>query len=172
MIIKAEIIDRPYSGLYKERIYDVSSPWNSQNWTWVKFLDDDYNEWCGEFRGSPKSIAISKKYNRVLVLTSDYLFLLDCYSKELIEYEFQPQYQNLTVTPAGDFLVADYYNMNIIKSSLKDKKPVDSPIKMDMIKFGSWSDNKLIIICDEFLNWNNHIELEFNSDTLGIAIKK
>lgn len=63
MIIEAEIIDQPYSGQYEERIYDISSPWNSQNWTWVKFLNDDFIEWCGEFRGLPRNVAISKKYN-------------------------------------------------------------------------------------------------------------
>jgi len=44
MIIKAEIIDQPYSGQYKEKIYDISSQWNSQMWTWVKFFDEDYTE--------------------------------------------------------------------------------------------------------------------------------
>lgn len=172
MIIKAEIIDQPCSGQYKERIYDISSQWNSQNWTWVKFLNEDYSEWCGEFRGLPRNVAISKKYNHVLILTLDYLFELDCHSTELIEYEFQHQYQNLTVTPLGDFLVADYYSIDIIKSSLEDKKPVESPIKMDMIKFGGWSDNKLFITCNEFLNWDNHMELELDSETLEITIKK
>ena len=57
-------------------------------------------------------------------------------------------------------------------ASFEDKKPVESPIKMDMIKLGWWSDNKLSITCDEFLNWDNHVELEFDSETLEINIKK
>jgi hypothetical protein len=28
MIIKAELIDQPYSGQFEERIYDIRSPWN------------------------------------------------------------------------------------------------------------------------------------------------
>lgn len=172
MIIEVEIIDQPYSGQYEERIYDISSPWNSQNWTWVKFLNDDFIEWCGEFRGLPRNAAISKKHNHVLILTSDYLFQLDCLSTELMEYESQPQYMNLTVTPFGDFLVADYYSINIIESSLEDKKLLESPIEMDMIKFGRWTDNKLSITGDEFLNWDNNVELELDSETLKITIKK
>ena len=172
MIIKAEIIDPPYSGQYKERIYDITSQWNSPNWTWVKFLNEDYTEWCGEFRGSPRNVAISKKYNHILILTSDYLFQLDCLNSELIEYESEPQYQNLTATPLGDFLVADYYSIDLIESALEDKKPVESPIKMDMIKFDGWSNNKLSIKCYEFLNWDNHVELELDSETLEISIKK
>lgn len=113
LIIEAEIIDQPHSGQYKEKIYDISSPWNSQNWTWIKFINEDFTEWCGEFRGLARNISISRKYNQVLLLTSDYLFQLDCLNSEIIKYEPQPQYQDLTVTPLGDFLLADYYNIYI-----------------------------------------------------------
>ena len=171
MIIEAEIINQPCSGQYKERIYDISSPWNSQNWTWVKFKNEDLTEWCGEFRGLPRCVAISKKHNHILILTSDYLFQLDCLSGDLIEYESQPQYQSLTVTPSGDFIVADYYSIDLIESTLKVNKPVESPIKMDMIKFHDWSNNKLSITCEEFLNRDNRVELEFDGETLKLTVK-
>lgn len=172
MIIEAQIISQPYAGQYRERIYDVSSPWNSQRWTWIKFLNDDFSEWCGEFRGEPRSIAISAKYNHVLILTSDYLYQLDCLSEEVIEYESQPQFHNLIVTPLGDFIVADYYSINLIKSTLKDKIILESPIKMDTIEFHNWSNNKLLITCDEFLNWSNHMELELDCETFEVVAKK
>lgn len=171
MITKAEIVNQPYSGQYKEKIYDISSPWNSQNWTWVKFEDEDFNEWCGEFRGAPRDAALSMEYNKILVLTSDYLYQLDLNSGELIEYEMQPQYQCLTVTPTGEFLLANYHIIEKIESSLRDKKTVESPIEMDEIEFHSWSNNKLSITCDEFLNWSNHVELELDGDTLEIIVK-
>ncbi|MEI4771431.1 hypothetical protein WAX74_17530 [Psychrobacillus sp. FJAT-51614] len=171
MITKADIINQPYSGQYKERIYDIPSSWNSPNWTWVKFEDENFNEWCGEFRGSPMGVALSKKHNQVLVLTSDYLFQVDCGNGGLTEYESQPQYYCLTVTPSGDFIIADYYEIEKIGSKLKDKKPLESPIKMDKVEFHSWSNNKLLIKCDEFLNWDNHMELELEGDTLEITIK-
>ena len=171
MIIKAEVMNQPQSGEYKERIYDISSPWNSQDWTWIKFTNDDLTEWCGNFRGFPRDVSVSKKYISVLVLTSDYLYRLDSLSKKLVEYESQPHYQNLTVTTLGDFILADYYNIEIIKSTLEDKISVDSPIKMDTIKFHGWSNNKLAITCDEFLNWDNHVELELDGETLEITLK-
>ena len=62
MIIKAEIIAQPYSGKYVERIYDIKNQWNSSEWTWIKFLSDDLVEWCGEFRGLPGNVVISKRY--------------------------------------------------------------------------------------------------------------
>ena len=42
MVIEADIITRPDSGEYDERIYDNESPWNSQAWTYVKFVNSDY----------------------------------------------------------------------------------------------------------------------------------
>ena len=35
MIIEAKIINQPESGQYLEKIYDIQSPWNSQEWTWI-----------------------------------------------------------------------------------------------------------------------------------------
>jgi hypothetical protein len=170
MIIKAEVMTQPYSGEYTEKVYDISSPWNSHHWTWIKFTNDDLTEWCGNFRGFPREVAVSEEYNCVLVLTSDYLFKLDCLSGELTEYESQPQYQSLTVSPSGDFIIADYYDIEVIKSTLDDKIQVDSPIKMDMINFHGWSNNKLSITCDEFLNWN-HVELELDGETFEVTVK-
>lgn len=171
MIIKAEVINQPYSGEYKEKIYDISSPWNSQSWTWVKFTNDNLTEWCGNFRGFPRGVAISKKYNCILILTSDYLFKLNGLNGELTEYESQPEYQRLTVSPSGNFVITNYYDIEIIKLTLEDKIIVDSPIKMDMIKFHGWSNNKLSITCDEFMNWNNHVELELDGETFEIVYK-
>ena len=116
-------------------------------------------------------MAVSKKHNYVLVLTSDYLFQVDRLNGELLEYESQPQYQSLTVTPSGDFIIADYYCIEIIESTLNDRKLVESPIEMDTIKFHGWSKNKLLVSCDEFLNWNNNVELELDSEKLEITIK-
>jgi hypothetical protein len=134
-------------------------------------MNDDFSEWYGEFRGEPRGAALSKKYNTILILTSDYLYLIDCLNGEIIEYEEQPQYLNLTVTPSGDFIVSDYYNIELIRSTIKDTELLDSPIEMDMIKFCEWNENKLLIICEEFLNWSNTVKLELDGETFEIAIK-
>ncbi|MFD4819630.1 hypothetical protein [Peribacillus butanolivorans] len=42
---------------------------------------------------------------------------------------------------------------------------------MDTVKFHVWSNNKLLITCDEFLNWSNHVELELDGNTLEITAK-
>ncbi|WP_034300879.1 hypothetical protein [Bacillus cihuensis] len=171
MIVKAEVINQPFSGEYKERVYDISSPWNSQSWSWIKFTNENSTEWCGNFRGFPSGVAVSSKYNAVLVLTSDYLFRLNANNGELIGYEDQPQYQHITVSPSGEFIVADYYDIEIINSTLNKKVLLDSPIKMDRIKFHNWYNNRLLITCEEFLNWDNKVELELDGVTYVITIK-
>ncbi|SMP34910.1 hypothetical protein [Chryseobacterium profundimaris] len=171
MIIEALLISQPYSGEYSERIYDKESVWNSQNWTFIKFTNDDYSEWCGQFRGMPRKVAISKQNKTVLVLTSDYLFQLDLKTANLIDIEDQPQYKNLTVAPNGDFILADYYNFDKITTTIKEKESIESPIQMDMIEFKKWDDEKLKFTCNEFLNWPRHLTMTYNIQTNKIEIK-
>lgn len=171
MIIEAEIISQPYSGEYSERIFDNESVWNSQSWTFVKFTNDDYSDWCGQFRGFPRQIAISSIQNIVLVLTSDYLYQLDRESGNLTNLEDQPQYQNLTVTPNGDFILADNYNLEKVSTTIKHKEPIESPIKMDFIEFENWENTTLEFNCDEFLNWDRHLTMIYDSETNKIEIR-
>lgn len=171
MIIEADIISQPYSGVYTERIYDNESAWNSQSWTFIKFTNDDYSEWCGQFRGFPRQVGVSKFRDIVLVLTSDYLFQLDRKTGDLKELEDQPQYQNLTTTPNGDFILADYYNFEKVTTSIKQREPIESPIQMDIIEFKKWDNEKLEFTCDEFLNWDRHLTMTYNSETNKIEIK-
>lgn len=171
MIIKAEIISQPYSGEYNEKVYDNENAWNSQNWTFIKFTNNDYSEWCGQFRGFPREVAISTIQDIVLVLTSDYLFQLDRETGNLTDFEDKPQYQNLTTAPNGNFILADYYNFEKITISIKHKIPVESPIQMDIIKFKNWDKTKLEFTCDEFLNWDRHLTMTYDSETNKIEIK-
>lgn len=171
MIIKAEIISQPYSGEYNEKIYDNENVWNSQSWTFIKFTNDDYSEWCGHFRGFPKEVAISTIQDIVLVLTSDYLFQLDRETGNLADFEHRPQYQNLTTAPNGNFILADYYNFEKVTISIKQKIPIESPILMDLIKFKKWDKTKLEFTCDEFLNWDRHLKMIYDSETNKIEIK-
>jgi|JI8StandDraft_2_1071088.scaffolds.fasta_scaffold168741_1 hypothetical protein len=172
MIIQVEIINQPYSGEFTERIYDNNNEWNSQSWTFIKFINDDYSEWCGHFRGFPIQVAISTAKNIVLILTSDYLYQLDRETGNLTELEEQQlEFQNLTITPNDNFILADCYNFYKITTSIKQKTPIISPIQMDMIKFKNWDNLKLEFTCDEFLNWNRHLTMTYDSETDKIEIK-
>lgn len=172
MIIEAEIISQPYSGEYRERIYDNKSSWNSQNWTFIKFINNDYSEWCGQFRGFPSQVAISKAKNIILVLTSDYLYQLDRETVNLTDLEEQTEYLHLTVTPNGDFILADYHNLEKITISIKDKELIESPIQMDLIEFKNWQNSKFEFTCEEFLKWDGHLIMIYDYQTNKIEIKK
>lgn len=159
MITEAQIISQPYSGEYDERVYDKSSPWNSQHWTWIKFINSEGYEWCGQFRGVPRGLAISEKLNLMLILTSDYLFELDRESGNVIMLEDRAKYHHVTAAPTGDFILADYYNLERVKQTISQKESIESPVQMDMIELNGWEGNHLRFKCDEFLNWDRHLDM-------------
>ena len=97
--MKTEIINQPYSGEFKERIYDIDSHWNSQSWTWIKFTDENMIEIVGQFRGFPKNVKYSKNRNEIIVLTSDYVYRLNASDLNIIESESRPEYQDVEVSP-------------------------------------------------------------------------
>ncbi len=171
MIKFAEIINQPCSGEFEERVYDNDSSWNSQDWTWVKFTKSDLTEWIGEFRGSARQIAISYKTNETIILTSDYVFLLDNATGNVKELENQPQYHNLTTSPNGTFIFADYYQIERMITSLKDMEIIQSPIEMDMIEFQGWNKDILEFTCNEFTNWDRHLVMELDINDWKIKIK-
>ncbi|HUH26572.1 MAG TPA: hypothetical protein VLY87_08085 [Flavobacterium sp.] len=172
MIINAEIISQPYSGEYIERMYDNESVWNSQDWTFVKFTNGDFSEWCGHFRGSPIQVAISLINNIALVLTSDYLYQLDLKTSNLTYLDDQAMYTNLTVAPNGDFIISDYYDIEKISINIHNKVTIESPIKMDKIEFKKWEELKLEFTCYEFLNWGRHLIMTYDLLTNKIEIKE
>ncbi|GHN01812.1 hypothetical protein WSM22_33010 [Cytophagales bacterium WSM2-2] len=172
MIVKGTIIDQPYSGEFSERIYDNVSPWNSQSWAWIKFLNDDDTEWIGQFRGYPRDVAVSKKLGQTIVLTADYIFRLNSETVDVIEIESHSQYRCLTTAPDGTFIFADYYNIARLTDDFKTMKLLEAPIQMDRIDFLEWTGNNLTFTCDEFTNWDRHLEMELDSKDWTIKIRE
>lgn len=172
MIVRGEIIDQPDSGQFDERIYDNTSPWNSQSWTWIKFTNDDLTEWVGQFRGMSRGIAISEKLKQTIVLTSDYIFRLDNDTANILEIENQPQYHSLTIAPDGTFVFADYYNIERLRDGFKNMELIKGAIEMDMIKFTGWISDRLLFTCDEFTNWERHLEMVLDSRDWTIRIRE
>ena len=171
MIKKVEITSMPASGEYDEVVYDIQNSWNSQYYAWIKFQDDEYNEWYGSFRGRGLGVGISFKYKSVIVLTSDYFFELDYETGNLKSYIDSDNYNQLTVTPQGDFLASDCYRIEKFINLDSDWKLISTPLEMDMVKFLEWNGNDLSISFDEFLNWDNHCIMIYNSLTEECSIK-
>lgn len=169
--MQATLIKEPESGKYKEQIYDIPNPCNSVHWTWVKFMNDDLKEWCGNFRGSPRGVALSERHQVVLVLTSYYLFKLDVCTGDLLDSASEPGYRCLTVSPSGEFIAADDYHVDLLHPNLPEVTSIRNPIEVDRIEFKGWQGNKLSISCAEFLDINQGIELELDSETYEIVFK-
>ena len=169
--MKAEIINQPYSGEYKERIYDVESHWKSQIWTWIKFTDENLTETVGQFRGTPKQVKYSEKLNEIIVLTSDIVFRLNASDLNIIETKSEPDYQDLEVSPDGIFFFHNYYEIERMNSSLTDITEIQSPFKMDDIRFRKWNGKILEFECEEFTNWSRHEIMELDTAEWNIKIK-
>lgn len=159
MIYKAEYIEQPYSGEYVEKIYDIESPWNSANWTWIKFFEED-GIWCGEFRGKYRAISISKKLGVVVVLTSDYMYVLDINTTEVIDSYSQPEYIDMTTSPLEDILITSGYSIKMFTNNkVADLEVIDTPVNPDDLKFIEWDGNILKMTCHEYLLWGKEIDL-------------
>jgi len=170
-IVKAEIINQPYSGEFKERIYDLESPWNSQSWTWIKFVDEYENETVGQFRGFPKTVKVSNKLKEIIVLTSDYIYRLNSKKLNIIETEDRIEYQDVEVSPNGIFIFHNNYEIEKMNSSLSEMTQIESPFKMDLIKFKKWNANKLEFECYEFIEWNKYESMELDTLEWKIEVK-
>ena len=166
MICSAESIEQPYSGEYIEKIYDIKSPWNSSDWSWIKFIDEE-GVWCGEFRGKYRGVSISKKLGIVVVLTSDYMYILDINTSEIIEYYSQPEYVDITTSPLEDILITDGYGIEIFTNNkVSDVESIVAPIHPDNLRFVEWNDNILKLTCYEFLLWGKEIELYLDCSSM------
>ncbi|MCO5250113.1 MAG: hypothetical protein M9949_01680 [Candidatus Kapabacteria bacterium] len=98
-------------------------------------------------------------------------YFFDIKAGNISDFEDQPQYQNLTISPNGDFILSDYYKIEKVTTSIKHKEPIDSPIQMDTIVFMKWDNLKLEFICHEFLNWDSQLKMTYDSETNRIEFK-
>ena len=159
-------IQQPYSGEFNERIYDIQSCWNSSDWTWIKF-EENNDVWCGEFRGKYRGVAISDKIEIVVVLTSDYMYVLDLLSKDIIDYRRQPMYLEITTTPFEDILLTDSYGLEIFTDkSISNLKTIALPINGSYISFIEYCGDILKMTYEDNFNWQNRVEISFDCSLL------
>lgn len=104
MITDAIRISQPYSGEYRERIYEVSDSWNCDEWTWIKFFDET-EYWCGQFKGKYIGAAISEKYRIAIILTEGCLYVLDTTTAEIIDYDVYGVYRGI-IKVSDDILIS------------------------------------------------------------------
>ncbi|MDD6796198.1 MAG: hypothetical protein PUE01_12455 [Clostridiaceae bacterium] len=167
MIIKAEVISQPLSGAYDEVIFDYSSSFKSSYWGWIKFTNDDYTEWIGEFRGQAIGVEISEKFNNVLILTSDCLYMLDRKTHKVIEMKDDLDFNQITLSTKDEYILGSSYDIGIIKDSLERIKYIESLSGLCCIKFEKWQDDKLLFSCEDY-GEGDFLNLTFDGNTYEI----
>lgn len=171
MLLNIEHISQPYSGEYEEKIYDIESCWNSSEWTWIRF-EEDSSVWCGEFRGKYIGAAYSEVKEIIVVVTSDYMYLLDTNTKEVIESERNFECSDITCTPLGDILLSSGYGLEILNGrTISSAETIILPVNADSLKFARYQENILEMNCYEFCNWSNNITLFLDCKTMSITVK-
>lgn len=168
MIHIAKYIDQPLSGQYVEKIYDITNPWNSSHWCWVKFADNN-DEWCGVFRGKYIGGSISNKLGIIVVLTTDYLYILDINTAEMIDYDHHMDYTDITTSCDGDIVLTTGYSIKIIikeNDSIRTKNVLSIPFEIDNVKFIEWNEKILKITCCELYYSKNEFEIYLDIDSL------
>ena len=168
-IVQSEIISQPISGVYEEKTYSINHIGVSSIWTWIKFTDENHNKWVSSFRGEPLFCVQSDLKNEILILTSDILIRLDSKNSKILEYEDDHFYNDLTLSPKGEFIIAECYHIYRIKNNLSDKIDIIEPFQMDFIKFNHWENNTLYFNCDEIITYKN---LDMKLDINNWSIKK
>lgn len=169
MICDLSHIEQPYSGEYEEKIYDINSSWNSGDWSWILFEKEDGHCFCGEFRGKYMGAVLSEKLAVIIVLTSDYLFILDLGTAKLLDYKQQPSYIEITRTPLGDILLNDESNLNILKNqTVAGIDSIPLPIHPDFLKFEKYDGASLLMSCEESGDWEREITLILDCNSLTV----
>ena len=165
MILAATPIRQPLSGEYTERIYDIDSVWKTDEWSWLLF-ESESDSWCGEFRGAFRGVAVSEKLRLVVVLTEDCMYLLDIETAAVIDSLLQPQYVDITVTPDGNILVADWYGIELFRGrSVAAIECITVPVHPDYLRFREYDGNRLRITCYECGIWDEELELYLDCDS-------
>lgn len=170
MLLSIEHISQAYSGEYEEKIYDIESSWNSSDWTWIRF-EEDTLIWCGEFRGKYIGATFSQSKGLIVVVTSDYTYILDIETKEIIDSEKNFEYSDITCTPLGDILLSTGYGLEILKEgTISSSETIILPVNADSLRFVKYEGNILEMNCDEFCNWSNNITLFLDCETMSVTV--
>lgn len=168
MLLNIEQISQPYSGEYEEIIFDIESNWNSSDWSWTRF-EEDTTIWCGEFRGKYIGATFSVPKGIIVVVTTDYIYVIDIVSKEMIDSERNFECTDITCTPLGDVLLSSGYGLEILKErTISSCEAIVLPVNADSLRFVKYRGNILEMNCDEYCNWSNNITLFLNCETLCV----
>ena len=174
MLLTAQITEPPISGTYPEKIYDA--PFSTEDWAWVKFEDENYEAFYGQFRGKPRMVAISTENQFCYVLTDTFLYELNRENPSNFQVrDFDDTFRtirNVTLSPDGKLILSDYYTIFTLDSPICHLPgqlvdafvEIENPFNVDYIEFNAWKDHLLYISAQTYYE-GEPIKLVFNATT-------
>lgn len=170
MITTAQITGQPIAGSYKEFVFNGST--STEQWTWVKFEDEMYNEAFGQFPGAPVAVALSENNELFYVLTDSFLFEVSrddlnkytCYDF----WDTGSTLKNVTFAPTGVAIFSDDYHIFTTNDSFESKQQILLPFELDMIQFQGWKENSLLIHAEVFIEGRS-VQLILDATTFIIS---
>jgi hypothetical protein len=154
--MKAELTHQPESGAFEEFHFEHPTVWNSQVFSWVKFKDQEDQDWFGSFRGeSLGHLAISELTGTVMIPTKDGTYLLDINSRQLLNfYGVEHQIRSVITAPSGRIFILASYS-ELYRTS-DEHKLIHLPCQLNMafIKLKLISGNNVEFEFEENGVWN------------------
>ncbi|MER1998445.1 MAG: hypothetical protein ABS882_01620 [Lysinibacillus sp.] len=174
MITSAQITAPPISGSYVEKVYDA--PISTENWTWVKLEINQFETLYGQFKGLPIQVMLSEHIPYFYVLTDSLLYEIcrenPSHYNARDYYDAGRSIRNITITPSGQLLLSDDYELFKVATPLCKIEgelsaalvEIENIVHIDNIEFKVWHNEKLHIQANYFAT-SESVELYFDEMT-------
>lgn len=169
--VKADLTYRPESGAFDEVHFEQPSVWNSQEFSWVRFEDKDYQDWYGSFRGTPfGNIAFSELSGNAIIPTEDGTYVVNINTRKLLKFHgVEHQIRSvITIPDSSTFVVASYYEIYRTNEDY-ELTQIDTQCSMDLIKFKSANNEYVEFEFEEIGDWKQKNGL-LNTETWTIEV--
>lgn len=154
--MNAGLTYQPESGAFEEVHFEQPTVWNSQVFSWVKFEDQEYQDWFGSFRGEPLGhLAISELTGNVMIPTEDGTYLVNINSRQLLKfYGVEHQIRSVLTAPNGRTFILASHGELYRTNEEHELVHIPCQLNMDFIKLKSISGNNVEFEFEEIGIWS------------------
>ncbi|WP_424244199.1 hypothetical protein Dip510_001395 [Elusimicrobium posterum] len=170
MIVDTEIIGRSLpTGKIEKRTLEKSPDLLPGFTLWVRFRSDNGHIWYTCLSGRHGEIVLSKTFRRILIKTTNTLYLIDALNEKLIGKI--PDFKGLiTLSPMDELLVIHEGEFYRVIDNFENTDKVRSPIPIEVTELHRWDDKILYFEALDIKQW--HTPAEFYLDTGNWTITK